>query len=164
MPFLPSPRLTNLLIALCAAVAMAAALYLQHVDGLTPCPLCIFQRVAVIAVGVVAFLAALHGPAGWLRRVYAGLTALAASAGVIVAGRHVWLQHLPPDQVPSCGPGLDYWMDALPMQEVVRQVFRGSGECAKVDWTLLGLSLPEWTLMMFAGLLAVAIWQLLRRD
>lgn len=163
MPSLPSARLSNLLIAVTAALAMAAALYLQHVAGLDPCPLCIFQRVAVISVGIVAFVAAVHGPSGWGRRVYAGLTGLAALGGLIVAGRHVWLQHLPPDQVPACGPGLEYWMAALPMQEVVHQVFRGSGECAKVDWTLLDISLPGWTLLLFAGLFAAALWQLLRR-
>jgi len=164
MTWMPAPRLTNLLIALVAALAMAAALYLQHVDGLEPCPLCIFQRIAVMATGLVALAAALHGPGATGRRIYGGLTALAATVGLIVAGRHVWLQHLPPDQVPSCGPGLDYWLEALPLKDVVQQVFRGSGECAKVDWTLLGLSLPEWTLMMFAGLLLAAGWQMLRRD
>ncbi len=164
MPWIPSPRLVNLLIAMTAAAAMAAALYLQHTVGLEPCPLCIFQRVAVISAGVIALVAAVHAPALTGRRVYAVLTALAAAAGVVVAGRHVWLQHLPLDQVPACGPGLDYWMAALPMQEVVRQVFRGSGECAKVDWTLFNVSLPEWTLLLFLGLLAASIWQLLRRS
>lgn len=164
MPWLPSARLTYLLMAVTAAVAMATALYLQHVVGLAPCPLCVFQRVAVISVGVIAFVAAVHGPAGWGRRVYAALTALAALGGITVAGRHVWLQHLPADQVPACGPGLDYWMAAFPMQEVVRQVFQGSGECAKVDWTWLNVSLPGWTLALFAGLFVVALWQLLRRD
>ncbi|MEL0027127.1 MAG: disulfide bond formation protein B, partial [Perlucidibaca sp.] len=100
---MPSSRLTNLLIAVLAALAMAAALYLQHVDGLEPCPLCIFQRVAVMAVGAVALLAALQGPGVAGRRIYGALTVVAAAAGVVVAGRHVWLQHLPPDQVPSCG-------------------------------------------------------------
>ncbi|MFX7540854.1 disulfide bond formation protein B, partial [Acinetobacter baumannii] len=86
---------TNLLIAALAAVAIAAALYLQHLEELEPCPLCIFQRIAVMATGAVALVAALHGPAGWGRRIYASLTSLAALAGVVVAGRHVWLQHLP---------------------------------------------------------------------
>lgn len=163
MPWTPSCRQTNFLIALLAATAMAFALYLQHGVGLEPCPLCVFQRVAVIAAGGIALLAALHGPQAGGQRVYAALTALAALAGVIVAGRHVWLQHLPADQVPACGPGLDYWLDALPLQEVVRQVFQGSGECAKVDWTWLGVSLPGWTLVLFCGLLLLAFWQLLRR-
>ena len=163
MPKLPSARICNALIALVALVAMLVALYLQHYQGLEPCPLCVFQRVAVIGVGVMALIAAVHGPQAWGQRVYAGVMALSAVAGVVVAGRHVWLQHLPADQVPSCGPGLDFWIAALPWQQVVQQVFQGSGECAKVDWTLLGLSLPMWTLMLFVGLLLAALVQLVRR-
>lgn len=164
MPALPSPRLTNLGIFLAAVFAMAAALFLQYHEHLEPCPLCIFQRVAMIAIAVVALLACLHGPAAaWGRRVYAGFTLLAALGGITVAARHVWLQHLPPEDVPACGPGLDYWMDTFPLQEVVRKVFHGSGECAVVDWTFLGLALPAWTLLAFSGFALVAIWQLLRR-
>ena len=163
MPKLPNVRICNALVALVALVAMLVALYLQHYQGLEPCPLCVFQRVAVIGVGVMALIAAVHGPQAWGQRVYAGVMALSAVAGVVVAGRHVWLQHLPADQVPSCGPGLDFWIAALPWQQVVQQVFQGSGECAKVDWTLLGLSLPMWTLMLFVGLLLAALVQLVRR-
>lgn len=163
MTSLPNARISNALLALLALVAMLVALYLQHYQGLEPCPLCVFQRVAVISFGLVALLAALHGPRAWGQRVYAGLMALSALGGVIVAGRHVWLQHLPPDQVPSCGPGLDFWIDALPWQQVIQQVFQGSGECAKVDWTLLGLSLPTWTLLLFVGLLLAALVQAVRR-
>lgn len=164
MPYLPSPRLTYLGLFLFTVVAMLFALWLQHYQHLEPCPLCIFQRVAMMATGAVALLAFLHGPARTGRRVYAGLTLLAVAGGVTVAGRHVWLQHLPPDQVPACGPGLDYWLDTFPLHEVMSKVFKGSGECAVVDWTFLGVSLPEWTLATFLGLAAVALWQLLRRD
>lgn len=164
MPFIPSPRLTNLGIFLFTIVAMAFALWLQYDQHLEPCPLCIFQRVAMMATGVVALLAFLHGPGRTGRRIYAGLTTLATLAGVGVAGRHVWLQHLPPDQVPSCGPGLDYWMDTFPLFEVIGKVLRGSGECAEIDWVFMGVTLPGWTLVVFAGLTVVAVWQLLRRD
>ena len=161
---LPSPRLTNLAIFLLTCISMAFALYLQHYQHLEPCPLCIFQRAAVIGIGVSALVAAIHNPAVLGRRIYAGLTLLATTWGLAVAGRHVWLQHLPADEVPSCGPGLDYWMETFPLQEVIAKVFRGSGECAKVDWTFLGFSLPEWTLVMFVGYAAVAMWQLIRRS
>ena len=160
---LPNARLCNALLALLALVAMLVALYLQHYQGLDPCPLCVFQRVAVICFGVFALLAALHSPREWGQRVYAGLMALSAAAGIVVAGRHVWLQHLPADQVPSCGPGLDFWIAALPWQQVIQQVFQGSGECAKIDWMLLGLSLPMWTLMLFIGLFLAASVQLVRK-
>lgn len=164
MPYLPSPRLTNLGLFLATVVAMAFALWLQHYQHLEPCPLCVFQRVAMIATGAVALVAFLHGPVGAGRRVYAGLTLLAVAGGVAVAGRHVWLQHLPPEDVPACGPGLDYWMDTFPLHQVMAKVFQGSGECAVVDWTFLGIALPAWTLIAFLGLGAVALWQLLRRD
>jgi len=164
MPFIPSPRLTNLGIFLFTVVAMLLALWLQHYQHLEPCPLCIFQRVAMMATGAVALLAFLHGPARLGRRIYAGLTALATAAGIAVAGRHVWLQHLPPNEVPSCGPGLDYWLDTFPLFDVVGKVLRGSGECAVIDWVFLGISLPGWTLIVFVGLATLAVWQLVRRD
>jgi len=161
---LPSPRLTNLAIFLFTCISMSFALYLQHYQHLEPCPLCIFQRVAVIGISVTALIAAIHNPAVLGRRIYAGLTLLSTIWGLAVAGRHVWLQHLPADEVPACGPGLDYWMDTFPLQEVIQKVFRGSGECAKVDWTFLGFSLPEWTLVMFVGYATLAMWQLIRKN
>jgi len=163
MPPLPSPRLTNLGIFLFAVAAMVIALFLQHHDNLEPCPLCIFQRAGVMAAGAVALLAALHNPAALGRRLYAGLTLLPILFGLGVAGRHVWIQHLPPEDVPACGPGLNYWIQNFPFQDVVQKVLKGSGECAVVDWTFLGFSLPELTLAMFSGLAVVAVWQIFRR-
>lgn len=159
---LPSPRMINLLGLLGCIAAMGGALYLQHVEGLPPCPLCIFQRVAVIAAGLILLVAVLHGPKGWGRRLYAGLTALATLVGGAIAARHVWLQGLPADQVPDCGPGLNYMMDVFPLQQVVQEVLAGSGECADINWNLLGLSLPAWSLLFFAGLLVLALVQLVR--
>ncbi|MCG8437692.1 MAG: disulfide bond formation protein B [Pseudomonadales bacterium] len=141
---------------------MAGALYLQHVDGLEPCPLCIFQRVGVMAAALVLLVASLHGPKRIGVRLYGLLTALAAIGGGAVAIRHIWLQNLPPDQVPACGPGLEYMMDVFPMQNVIQQVLAGSGECADMDWSFLGLSLPSWSLVVFAGLLVLALIQMFR--
>ena len=137
-------------VALCIGL-MLMALYLQHALELEPCPLCIFQRVFVIGLGLVMLVAAVHDPVSTGRRVYGALVMLLSLAGVAVAGRHVWLQHLPADQVPECGPGLEYMLDAFPLGEAMSMVFRGSGECAEVQWTLLGLSIPEWTLIVFVG-------------
>lgn len=159
---IPAPRQLNLLALLACLAAMAGALYLQHVDGLEPCPLCIFQRVGVIVAAVVLLVAALHGPKGVGVRIYGLLTALAAIGGGAVAIRHIWLQNLPPDQVPACGPGLEYMLDVFPLQNVLQQVLAGSGECAEMDWSFLGLSLPAWSLVVFAGLLVVALIQLFR--
>ena len=108
---IPAPRLLNFLALLGCIAAMAGALYLQHVDGLEPCPLCIFQRVGVMAAALVLLVASLHGPKRIGVRLYGLLTALAAIGGGAVAIRHIWLQSLPADEVPACGPGLEYMMD-----------------------------------------------------
>lgn len=141
-----------------AAAALGFAYYLQYGQGLEPCPLCILQRVAMAGTGLVFLVGALHGPAGTGRTVYAVLAALAAAAGAAIAGRHVWLQSLPKDQVPACGPGLDYLLNALPWREVLARILRGDAACADIDAAFLGLSLPGWTLIAFAGL---ALWALL---
>ncbi|MFZ5757610.1 MAG: disulfide bond formation protein B [Pseudomonadota bacterium] len=161
---IPGYRIVSLLGLAGCFVALGFALYLQHVVGLDPCPLCILQRVAVFAAMAVLIVAILHNPARTGQRVYAVLGALATLFGLGVAGRHVWLQHMPADQVPACGPGLEYMLDVFPMQDVISMVLRGSGECAVVDWTFLGFSLAELTLAVFVGLLALFAFQLLRRD
>jgi disulfide bond formation protein DsbB len=144
-------------------VLIGIALYMQHGLGLEPCPLCIVQRVAVIGIGVVLLVAALHNPAGWGRRVYAGLTALVALGGLATAGRNVWLQHLPPDRVPDCGPGLDYMLEAFPLSRTLEMVFKGSGECAEVQWSFLGFSIPEWMMLVFSVYLLAGIYLALAR-
>lgn len=136
-------------LAFCALM-MGVALGLEHLGGLEPCPLCIFQRVAVLAAAAVFVVAAIHNPRGRLGAgVYGALGLASVIGGIGVAWRHLWLQSLPPDQVPSCGPGLDYMMDLLPMRDVVAMVLSGSGECAEIDFLLLGISLPGWTLIGF---------------
>lgn len=139
--------LNGLGFAACAAL-LAAAWYLEAVEGMNPCPLCWFQRAAVAAVGVIFLLAFLHGPRRWGAWVYALLLGIASASGIALAARHLWLQSLPADEVPTCGPGLDYMMDALPFWTTVQEVLSGSGECAEVD-RLLGLTLPVWTLAAF---------------
>jgi protein dithiol:quinone oxidoreductase len=147
-----------------SVLGMAFALYLEHVQGLNPCPLCVFQRVGLIGLGLFALIAFLHNPqAGWLKRSYAFLGTLSIAWSAGVAARHIWLQNLPPEKVPSCGPGLDYWVETLPMKSVLQQVLSGSGECAEIDWTFLGLSLPVWSMAFFSVLLLICIWQLLRQ-
>jgi disulfide bond formation protein DsbB len=140
--------------AICAAL-LGFAVYVQLHDGLLPCPLCIFQRVAFAALGVVLLIGGLHAPRGAVgRRTYGVLALLAAGIGAAIAANHIRLQHLPPDQVPACGPGLDYMLESMPITGVIRQVLTGSGECANVDWSLLGLSMPAWSLLWFVLLAA----------
>lgn len=136
---------------------MATALYMQYALNQEPCPLCIFQRVFVMAIGVVALLGALHNPSTAGRRVYAASLGTLALGGGAVAARQVWLQHLPPDRVPECGPGLDYMLETFPLRDTFNMVLRGSGECAEVGWTLLGFSIAEWMLVVFAGYLVYAL-------
>ena len=156
---LPSRRVLNLAAFLVCAGMMAFALYAEHKLFMDPCPLCVFQRISVIGIGIAFLLLAIHDPgAGWARRIYLGFLGLAAAGGVIVAGRHVWLQSLPPDKVPSCGPGLGYMLDNFPFADALKMVFTGSGECAEVDWSLLGLSMPAWVLVSVIGLAAVGFW------
>lgn len=149
--------------AVLCAVLMATALYMQHALHLEPCPLCIFQRLFVTALGVVMLAGAVHDPRAFGRRIYGGLVLLFALLGVAVAGRHVWLQHLPADQVPECGPGLAYMLDAFPLSETLALVFRGSGECAEVQWTFMALSIPEWTLLIFLGIAVFGVYLLATR-
>lgn len=138
---------------LCFAL-VAYAYYLQTVQGLEPCPLCIFQRIGFISVGIVSVLAALQNPARLGRRIYGVLGMLASIAGGSVAARHIWLRHLPADQVPACGPGLDFMLEAFPIGKTLKTVFTGSGECAQSDgWFFLGLDMPSWALIAFVGFL-----------
>jgi disulfide bond formation protein DsbB len=144
---IPDKRILNLTGFGACAGLMAYALYAQYFLDLAPCPLCVFQRVSVIALGIIFLVATLHNAGRVGSVMYALLLLLAAAGGVVAAGRHVWLQNLPPDKVPACGPGLDFMLDAFPLAEALKMVFSGSGECAEVSWSLLGLSMPAWVLI-----------------
>jgi len=148
-------RLANGLGALACAGLMGYALFAQHVLLLEPCPLCIFQRVAVIATGVAFLLAALHNPGRFGARIYGGLIGLTTLTGIGVAAKHIWIQAQPEGSVPSCGASLDYLMDIMPVMDVIKKVLFGAGECAKIDWLFLGLSMPWWVAI---ALTAVGAW------
>jgi len=141
----------------CVGGLAFAILCLQQAKGYEPCPMCIFQRVAMLAAGVFFLAGAIHGPKAGGRWVYAILAALGAAAGAAIAGRHVWLQSLPADQVPACGPTLDYLRDMFPLTEVITMVLKGDGNCAKIDAAWLGISLPGWTLIAFIGFVLYAL-------
>lgn len=142
---------------ICAAL-LGFGLYLQHVVGLEPCPLCIFQRVAFIALGLVFLVAALHGPGKTGAVVYAVIGGVCAATGASIAARHVWLQSLPADQVPACGPGLAYMLEQFPLMRMLQNVLSGSGECAESGWLFLGLSIAGWSLLWFVLLGGLMVW------
>jgi protein dithiol:quinone oxidoreductase len=143
---------------------LAYALYVQYQLFIDPCPLCVLQRVAFIALGLVFAIGALHGPSGRSgRRAYGVLAAIPALIGAGIAAWHVRLQYLPPDEVPSCGMGWEGMVQTLPLHQAVLRAFTGSGECAEIDWAFLGLSMPTWTLLWFLGLAFGAIWAGFRR-
>ncbi|HLY96030.1 MAG: disulfide bond formation protein B [Sideroxydans sp.] len=150
-------RWLYLLGAVTVAAMFGAALYLQYVLRQDPCPLCMVQRVIFIAIGALFAIAALHNAKALGAKVYSVLIALSALSGVGVASRHIWIQHLPKDQVPACGPGLDYMLQNFPMSEVLQELMHGSGECAAKGWTFLTLGIPEWSLLGYVLLGAFAL-------
>ncbi len=158
-----SPRAFFLLALLICAVMSGGAIYFQLVMQLEPCPLCTFQRIATLLVGIVMLLAVLHNPHGWAIRLYGAFAGLFALIGGGIATRHVWLQSLPPDEVPSCGPSLGFMLDHFPLNKTINLVLRGSGECADVMWSFMGLTIPAWALIAFCMLMIIAWGQVFRK-
>jgi protein dithiol:quinone oxidoreductase len=156
-------RLYYLLLFIICCSLLGFGYYLQFVEGLEPCPLCIFQRIAFIAIIIIAFFGSIHGPTGNWRFAYSGLILISSVTGAGIAGRQVWLQHLPPESVPACGPGLDFMLDVFPLAEALKMVFTGSGECAEVDWTFLSFSIAEWSLFWFILIGISALLHLLKK-
>ncbi|TGN38060.1 disulfide bond formation protein B [Marinobacter confluentis] len=157
-----SSRLVFFLVFLLCAGLLGVAFYMEHVMGLEPCPLCWLQRFGFMAAGIVSLLAALHGPGAVGTRIYGFLMVVGAGAGLAVAGRQLWLQSLPADQVPACGPSVDYMLDVLPWMEVLTTALRGTGDCAEVTWRFLGLSIPGWTAVFFTLVIVIGLILMLR--
>ena len=159
-----SPRMVFLGLLLLAIIAMLfARVFLEEYLDLEACPLCMTQRVFVAGWGLFAFIALLHNPSGWGNRFYGGLCTLSAAGGGAVAARHVWLQHLPEDQVPACAPSLEYMLENLPFSETLSLVLMGDGNCAQTLWTFMGLSIPEQTLLLFIVTSLACLWQTFRK-
>lgn len=143
---------------------LVAAYYFEYFLGLNPCPLCMISRVIVFALGLSFLIAALHNPDGLVRKIYHSIISLFALSGILVSSRHLYLQSLPADEAPSCGPSLDYMLDTLPMSDVLKEVMHGSGECAEVSWQFLSLSMPAWLLIFYSVILIIAVYPLIRRQ
>ena len=157
LPRLPLRFYFFALFAFCIGEFCFGVFYLQMVKGVDPCPMCIMQRYALLGVGLVALIGALHNRGVW---VYGGLITLAALAGGGVAARQSWLQLYPPS-IMGCGPGLEFMLENFPLSELLPRLFRGEGDCSTVDWTFLGLSVANWGLITFAAIVIVtplAVW------
>ena len=157
---LPNIRQTNLMMVLSVIGLMSYALYTQYYLFLEPCPLCMTQRFFYVLIALFALIALFH-PTKY--KLYSILALFSAFGGMATAGRQVWLQHLPPDQVPACGPSLEYMLETFPLSETLMTMIRGDGNCAEVVWSFIGFSMGEWSLICFTGYAVVFIWQLLRR-
>lgn len=157
-------RNLNFVGAIACTSAMLIALFMQYAMSLEPCKLCYLQRGVVIMLGVTFLVAALHNPATVGRRIYAGLCFLITIAGNATAIRHIWLQNLPEDRVPACGPSIDYLLEVFTFTETIKSLWQGAGDCAEVSWSFLGLTIPEQLLLFFLVMTALAIYQLIRKS
>jgi len=158
------PRVWFALVILAVVLLLGYAYYVQYQLLLEPCPLCILQRVAFFAIASIALIGLIHNPGVKGRWLYGGLMIVAGIVGSAIAGRHLWLQSLPPDKVPECGPGLSYMLENFPLAEVWQTVLHGSGSCATLDWQFLGLSMPGWTLVWYLLLIIGTLVMLLRKN
>ncbi len=149
MSKLMTPRWGYLAGLLVCAGLLGAGLYLQYFEYQEPCPLCVLQRIVFLALMAVFLVGALHGPGRTGSLIYGGILFVTAGTGAAIATRHVWLQSLPKDQVPECGPGIGYMLDKFPLTKVLDKILSGSGQCAEVGWTFLGLSIAGWALVWF---------------
>ncbi len=157
---LPSIRQAYLLVFIaCLSAVLIAVFYFQKTLFLQPCPLCVTQRFFMIAVGAMALIAFFHKT--W-HKTYALLGFVVAIAGACVSARHVWIQHLPEELVPACGPGLSYMFETMPFLEALKVLLQGDGDCADVAWSLLGISIPGWTFVTFSSFAGVYCWQFFR--
>jgi protein dithiol:quinone oxidoreductase len=159
-----TPRIWFFLGFLGCAGLLAAGAYFQFVEGLKPCPLCISQRIAILLTGLCFLAAAVQNPGQTGIKRYAILGSVIALTGAAISTRHVWLQHLPADQVPECGPGLEYMLQYFPLFETLKLMLSGTGDCAEVNWTFLTLSMPAWTLIAFLILATLSILQIWNRQ
>lgn len=159
------PRFWFLLGSLGCIFLLSMGAYFQFNQGLEPCPLCISQRIAIFLTGLVFMVAVALNPKTQKGiNTYAIIGALTALGGASISTRHVWIQNLPPDQVPECKPALDYMLQNFPLIETVKLMLSGTGDCAKVDWTMLGFSMPAWTLVAFLMLASLSILQIWNHD
>ncbi len=155
-------RLIFIISFLVCCLALSFTMYLEMVQGLQPCPLCVFQRIIVIVLGVFFLVASIHGPKGIGVRIYSFFFSLICVAGISLSIRQVWLQSLPPEQAPSCGAGIGYMFENMPLKDFFLAVFQGTSDCAVVHWQFLSLSIAGWSTVFFAVLGFIHLWHIFR--
>ena len=153
-----STRQLFLLMFLSCVGLLAAAYYFEYVLFLDPCPLCIMQRIAVLLVGLVALSGSIFSVDVMKEKMHFALLFIVSCFGIAVAGRHVWIQSLPADQVPTCGPSLEYMVETLPWADVLSIMLKGNGNCADMQWSFIGLSMPQCVLLWFVGFALVSVY------
>lgn len=148
---MPNYRTLNIILSLIMVAGSVYAIgYLQNYLMLDPCPLCIFQRIGLWIMGIFALLAAIINPRQKLVRLILWVGSMVGTLwGFGVAARHTWIHYAPSAQPPACGPGLEYWVQTMPMSEVLTTVLTGNGDCGMIDWTLMGLSIPAQAMILF---------------
>ena len=155
-----SNRIFFLLIVICCMGLLSFGYYLEFYQNLVPCPMCILQRLCYIAIIVIALGAAIQGPARVAGILYCAALIISASLGTVISGRQTWLQHLPPELIPECGPGLEFMLEIYPLHQAIVKALMGTGDCAEVSWTFLSFSIAEWSLACFCGIIFAAFWRL----
>jgi disulfide bond formation protein DsbB len=148
---------------LLVVLSLSYAIYLQFFKSIEPCSLCVFQRLAYVVYALVVVVALIHHPERWGLRVYAFITLLPLSLGLLLSVRQAWIQSLPADHVPGCGPGLNFLLQEFAVSKVVRVVWAGSSDCAIVTWRFLNLSMAVWSALLFCVLILLSLIVLLRR-
>lgn len=164
MNHLFQPRMIFLLLLIGCSTLLLTAIFVEPFASMEACPMCMMQRAVFILIAGVSLIASLHNPGTIGTRIYGAILALGATGGAMIAARQIWLQHLPEDRVPACGPGLDYMLEVFPILEVIEMAIRGTGDCAKVQWTFAGLSIPGWSLIAFTAIALVSLWLIFRRN
>ena len=160
-----SLRLYSFIPFFTTALLLAYAYYEQYIDYLDPCPLCMVQRLVFFIIGLLYLLTMIKPPQFYFRKIFVVLIVLVSVLGCVVSARHIWIQNLPADEVPACGPGLFYMLDNFTLGSVLQDILQGSGECAEISWRFIGLTMPMWTFICFFGfIIYTIIWGKMKNE
>ena len=157
-----SIRVYFILSLLLCCISLIGVLFLENFFQLTPCPLCLIQRICLISIILVCFIAVAHNPKKYGYIIYGSLLLLMTLTGLIVAARQIWLQHQPPGSIASCGADIKFMFQNLPFTNFVGYLFQGTADCAEVQWKFLDISLPGWSIILFICLAGIYIAQIIK--